>query len=260
MKNIEIQQIMNWCRRAGAYQLQKFNRDINVEHKEQKINLVSEVDKKSEEMLRNSIKKHYPNHDILAEESGRENQESDYLWVIDPLDGTVNFVQGLPIFAISVALFKDDEPQIAVVYLPYEDTFYTARRGEGSYRDDRKLQVNKNKSLATSVISTGFPYDHQQDSEEVLKYFSRVLRQAGGIRRTGSAVYDLCQVASGVFGGFWELKLKPWDIAAGTLIVKEAGGAVTDFAGREIKFSGEQIAAGSPDLHSELLKTLQGRR
>ncbi len=259
MHKIEIEQIKDWCRKAGEYQREKFKQEIKVNSKEQKINLVSEVDEKSEEMLRKNINDSYPEHEILAEEMGRKNKKSSYLWVIDPLDGTVNYVHGLPIFAISIALFVESEPEIAVVYLPMEDVFFTARQGEGSYRDSKKISVKNNARLDSSIVATGFPYDHQQESEEVLAYFSSILPRAGGIRRTGSAVYDLCQVAAGVFGGFWEIKLQPWDIAAGTLIIKEAGGVVTDFSGEEIDFSGEEIAAGSPGLHKDLINMLQPR-
>lgn len=259
MSCVKIEQVKSWCREVGEYQRQKFREEIKVTSKEQKMNLVSEVDEKSEAMLRKNISSNFPDHEILAEEMGGGGKNSSHLWVIDPLDGTVNYVHGLPIFAISIALFVENEPQIAVVYLPREDVFYTARRGQGSYRNDRKIKINSEAKLDSSIVATGFPYDHQQESEEVLSYFSRVLPVAGGIRRTGSAVYDLCQVAAGVFGGFWEIKLKPWDIAAGTLIVKEAGGIVTDFSGEEIKFFGEEIAAGPPGLHAELIEKLQGR-
>ena len=253
---IDMEEIKGWCREVGEYQLDNFQKRIDVSSKEQKINLVSEVDEKSEEMLLEAINSAYPDHAVLAEEGGAEEGDSDYRWVVDPLDGTVNYVHGLPIFAISLALFLGEKAELAVIYLPCEDTLYTARRGQGSYRQDERLEVSSSDNLATSLLATGFPYDHQDESDEVLGYFSRILPEVGGIRRSGSAVYDLCQVARGTFAGFWEIKLEPWDIAAGALIVKEAGGLVTDFSGREISSSGREVAAAAPGVHGRLLELL----
>ncbi len=255
--DIDIETVKSWCREVGDYQLDNFERDIDFESKNQKINLVSEVDKKSESMLIERIAGKFPDHSVLAEERGEDRQESSVRWIIDPLDGTVNYIHGFPIFSISIAVFQEERPELAVVYLPVRDVFFTARQGEGSWRDSERLQVDDRAELSTSIVATGFPYDHQQESEEVLNYLEEIIPRAGGIRRTGSAAYDLSLVAAGIFGGFWEIKLSPWDVAAGILLVKEAGGLASDFSDRDISLSGEEIVAGPPGVHDELLNVLQ---
>ncbi len=252
----DMEMVKNWCRETGKYQMENFEREISVSSKSEKIDLVSEVDKKSENMLVEKINKAFPGHAILAEEGSGKDESSPFLWVVDPLDGTVNYVNGLPIFSISMAFFEGDRAEAAVVYLPVSDTFYTARRGESSYRDGNKLAVSGENDLSASIVGTGFPYDHQDENRDVLEYFSRVLPRVGGIRRLGSAVYDLCLVAEGTLEAFWEVRLNPWDVAAGALIVREAGGKVTDFSGDKVSLSGQEVLAGSEALHGELLKLL----
>ncbi|MGM0419798.1 MAG: inositol monophosphatase family protein [Bacillota bacterium] len=246
-----LQEIEDWAKEVGSFQMKSFQQKIKVASKEQKIDLVTEVDKKSEEMLINKIEKAYPKHSILAEEGGSKKSNSPYRWVIDPLDGTVNYVHGFPIFAISIALLYEDRPEYGLVYLPYFDDVYSASRGEGSFYNEEKMQVETEYKLADAVIATGFPYTHQE-SNQALEIFSRVLPKVGGIRRTGAAAYDLCQVAKGIFSGFWEIELKPWDIAAGMLLIEEAGGIVTDFAGDLIVNSSSEVVAGSREINSEL--------
>ncbi len=250
-----LKEIESWARKAGQLQLDNFQKNIEINSKDRKIDLVTEVDKKSEKILVEEISSAYPEHSIIAEEGSNKSNDSRYRWIIDPLDGTVNYVHGFPIFAISLALYKDEQPEYGLIYLPYFDDIYSAQRGKGSYYNDKRIRVNEEYNVKDGIIATGFPYSHQE-SNEALELFNKILPEAGGIRRTGAAAYDLCQVASGVFSGFWEIELNLWDIAAGILIIEEASGIITDFNGKTLRTNSEQVIAGSQKVNKKLRELL----
>lgn len=184
--------------------------------------MVTEVDQNSEKMLIEKLKNEFPDFGFLAEESG-SSDEKEYMWVIDPLDGTTNFSVGVPIFAISVGLKKGSETILGAVYMPLTNVMYTAIKGEGAYKNNSAIRVNDNKTLRASVLATGFPYDRAENRINNVTEFSKVVPHVKGIRRLGVAAYDLCLVAEGVFAGYWEFGIKPWDFTAGLLIATEAG-------------------------------------
>ncbi|MGM0413647.1 MAG: inositol monophosphatase family protein [Bacillota bacterium] len=250
-----LKEMESWVREAGELQMSNFQKNIEINSKDKKIDLVTEIDEKSEEILVDKIITAYPDHSIMAEEGSNKSNNSRYRWIIDPLDGTVNYVHGFPIFAISIALYIDNQPEYGLIYLPYFDDTYSASRGQGSYYNGKRIYVNKDYGVEDGIIATGFPYSHQESSKS-LELFNKILPEAGGIRRTGAAAFDLCQVARGIFSGFWEIELKLWDIAAGILLIKEAGGVATDFAGNKLITNSEQIVAGSKTVNKRLRELL----
>ena len=214
------------------------------EMKSTNVDLVTEIDKKSEEIIINGIKKHFPDHSILAEESGSERTNSDFRWVIDPLDGTINYSQGMAIFTISIALKYKKDTICGVIYAPYLDEMFTAIKDEGAYLNGEKIEVGDKDELVKSVLATGFPYDKGSHKENNVDYFAHMMPKLRGIRRFGSAAYDLASVACGRFDGYWEMALNEWDIAAGLLLVTEAGGEIGYFR-RDRKYS---IIAGNKKI------------
>ncbi|MCK8825680.1 inositol monophosphatase family protein [Fuchsiella alkaliacetigena] len=221
--------VKKWVREVGDLQLASLGNQQLIDTKSTQADLVTEVDKKSEEILINKIRKYYPEHSILAEEGGGSQEGSDYCWIIDPLDGTNNYAHGFPIFCISIALEQRGETVLGVVYVPTLEQLYWARRGEGAFLNGDRLQVAGQEELGRALLATGFPYDKDSDPQNNVDNFAQLITQVRGIRRSGSAAFDLSQVASGVYDGFWELKLKKWDLAAGALLVQEAGGKVLTF-------------------------------
>lgn len=224
-KNIK-EHIEEWVRIAGQKQIEALDRELIVNQKSSDIDLVTEMDEWTDEFLRTKIKEYYPSHAMLTEETGEHEGDSDYKWVIDPIDGTANFVHKFPLFCISVAVKYKTETVIGVVYIPKLDEMYTAIRGEGSYLNGRRINVSNIDRLSKAVVATGFPYDKGVDSNNNIDNFNRIITKIGGIRRTGSAAIDLCQVAAGRFEGYWELKINPWDFEAGLILIEEAGGRV----------------------------------
>ncbi|HEY8463350.1 MAG TPA: inositol monophosphatase family protein [Bacillota bacterium] len=252
-----LPQVESWVKEVGALQLDKLKqKEHRIESKSTVIDLVTEVDKSSEAILLGKVRTAFPEHSILAEESGALANTSDYCWVIDPLDGTINFIHGFPVFAISIALQYRGESVLGVVYLPALGESFTAVKGSGAFLNGRRLRVSDQTSLEQSLLATGFPYDRATDPDNNLNYFNRLITRVQGIRRTGSAAYDLCNVAAGRFDGYWELKLKPWDIAAGTLMVVEAGGVVSDVAGFKSN-KGRAIIAANPVLSEVITANLK---
>lgn len=252
-----LDKIKKWVESVGDYQLKNFQEDLKINSKSAKIDLVTNIDQKSEELIIDKIQSNYPGHDIFAEEGGNVNQGSDYRWIVDPLDGTVNFVHGFPIFGISIALYYKEKPKLGLIYYPYFKDYYIAEKDEGSYYNGSRIKTSQETDLSQAMISTGFPYDHQTNNRS-LKLFNKILPEAGSIRRTGAAAYDLCQVAAGVFDGFWEIDLKLWDIAAGALLIEEAGGTITDFSGDDVyQNQNREIVAGGFDINSQLRKLLK---
>lgn len=223
-----LKDVKVWAKEVGKIQKQNLGKEnLYIETKSSEVDLVTEVDKMSEEYFLNVISKKYPDHGILSEESGESrNREAAYRWIIDPLDGTTNYAQGLPIFSISVALQYESDTILGVVYVPMLDLLFEAVRGQKAYVNGKRIKVGVKTKMKECLLATGFPYDQSQHRENNTNYFSHFVPMARGIRRLGSAAYDLANVAAGIIDGYWELNLSLWDVAAGILLVEEAGGKV----------------------------------
>ncbi|MBU1657160.1 MAG: inositol monophosphatase, partial [Candidatus Omnitrophica bacterium] len=217
--------------------------------------LVTEVDKQCEEIIVDIIKKHFPDHSILAEESGGNAVREGVLWVIDPIDGTTNYAHSFPFFCTSIGVMVDNETQAGVVYDPSRDELFVAEKNGGSFLNDKRLNVSTVSAVKSSLVATGFAY-HMSSKMEMLPYFRCMLHQAQAVRRAGSAALDLCYVACGRFDGFWEFKLNPWDTVAGELIVRRAGGRVTTLDGSDYDIFKKTIVATNGKVHKEILGLL----
>jgi myo-inositol-1(or 4)-monophosphatase len=215
------------------------------------------VDENSEKEIITCIKNQYPDHTVLAEESGYDKKNNAYCWIIDPLDGTKNYICNIPIFSISIGLQYQDEIIMGVVYDPVHDELFTAQKGKGAYLNGKKIKVNEQKDLSASLLATGFPFKYKSYLAKYLHCFGDLFYQLSGIRRMGSAAIDLCYVASGRFEGFWELGLSAWDMAAGSLIIQEAGGRVTDFWASYSYLNNRFILATNGNIHDQVLKIIQ---
>ncbi|WP_371361537.1 Inositol-1-monophosphatase [Sporomusa rhizae] len=225
-----IDKLKQLVKEIGSMQRQNLGRtNLAVAQKSTSIDLVTEIDKKSEEQIIAFLQDHYPAHSFLAEESGETGGDSDYLWIIDPLDGTTNYAQGLPIFTISIALNYQGKPVLGMVYAPVLDELYYAVKGQGAFLNDQPIHVSDKTQLIDSVLATGFPYDVASHKANNTNHFNNLLLKTRAVRRFGSAAYDLACAACGRFDGYWELNLSPWDAAAGMLLVEEAGGMVLSF-------------------------------
>lgn len=216
----------------------------------------SEVDWKVEQEIIKVLRGSFPDHSILAEESG-EQGNSDSVWIIDPLDGTTNFLHGFPHYGVSIALKQKGKLEIGVVYDPVRDELFTAERGGGATLNNRKIRVTKPTSLKGTLIGTGFPFKYQQHLDAYLKMFAALTVDSAGIRRAGSAALDLAYVAAGRMDGFWEIGLRPWDMAAGILLIQEAGGAVTDFSFKDQFLQSGNVIAGSPKMHQLMYQAIE---
>ena len=219
---------------------------------------VTEVDQAAEEIIIDTILAAYPSHGILAEESGqsRGNKNSEFVWIIDPLDGTTNFIHGFPVYAVSIALAWRGQVQQAVVYDPSRNDLFYASRGKGAYMNDRRLRVSKRTRMLDSLIGTGFPFRKGDNFQRYLKMFEEVMVQCAGVRRPGAAALDLCYVAAGFYDGFFETGLSPWDIAAGSLMITEAGGLVGNFTGEADFLFQREVVAGNPRIYGQLVQIL----
>ncbi len=251
-----IDKIIEIARQAGEIVREGFGKNFSIETKGSLTNLVTEYDKKSEAVIIDFIKKEFPSHSVLAEESGNHKSGGEYLWVIDPLDGTTNFAHGLPIFSVSIGVQKSGETICGVVYDVMRDALYSAELGSGSFCNGRKLNVSTNSDVRRSVLVTGFPYNVAENPDHAFEHFIAFLKNARAVRRLGSAAIDFCYTAEGVFDGFWEVFLHPWDMCAGKLLVEEAGGIVTDFSGNEINIFSKQILATNKLIHENMIKIL----
>ena len=240
---------------AGTFLRSRLNSTHKIDYKGE-INLVTEADKISEEMITSKISHLFPDHDILAEEFTHTNKGSDFRWIIDPLDGTTNYAHGYPVFCVSIALQKMDEIILGIIYNPMLKEMFVAEKGKGAFLNGRKIHTSKTIRMAEGFIATGFPYDIWEDSQNNLNYFNEMIMKARAIRRAGSAALDLAYVAAGRFDGFWELKLSPWDTAAGWLIVEEAGGVVTDIKGAKYYLKSPVILASNGRIHEEMMDIL----
>ncbi len=249
---------MSAARAGGAIVLRGMNR-LDVLHVElkQHNDYVSEIDRKSEQAIIEIIRTAHPEHAILAEESGISGGKSDYEWIIDPLDGTTNYLHGFPAFSVSIAIAECGRLVHGVVYDPLREEMYVASHGRGAFLNDRRIRVTPRPGLKDALIGTGFPFRDFTDLDAYLTMLRTVIEQSGGLRRAGSAALDLAWIAAGRLDGFFELALKPWDIAAGCLLIEEAGGLFGDFSGRPgWPVAGGDILAGSPRVHAALGKTL----
>ena len=219
---------------------------------------VTEVDKHAEAVIVETILAAYPGHGILAEESGRElgAKDSEFLWIIDPLDGTTNFIHGFPVYAVSIALAWRGVVQQAVVYDPSRNDLFIASRGRGAYLNERRLRVSKRLRLADSLIGTGFPFRKGDNFKRYMKMFEEISQQCAGLRRPGAASLDLCYVAAGYYDGFFETGLSPWDIAAASLIITEAGGLIGNFSGEADFLYQREVVAGNPKVYGQLVNIL----
>lgn len=251
-----INDLIKIAKEAGELIRESFGRKLKIEYKTNESNLVTETDKASEKLITDFIKKKYPSHGILAEE-GSIKDGSEYTWIIDPLDGTTNFAHGLPIFSVSIGIQKNNKTVAGVVYDVMQKIIYSAELGSGVYTDSEKIKVTLNDKLEHAVLATGFPYNISDNPGNTLEKFAAVTKKARAVRRLGSAAIDFCYVAKGVFDGFWEPHLNPWDICAGILIVEEAGGLVTDFNGNIANVNSKQILATNKLLHEQMLELLR---
>lgn len=246
------------ARRAGDVIVRNLNRldSIRVSQKGRN-DFVTEVDRMAEREIIGTIHRSHPEHAILAEESGREG-DSETVWIIDPLDGTTNFLHGFPVFAVSVAVSHQGRLEHGVIYDPLRQELFTASRGSGAQLDGRRIRVSERRSIEQSLIGTGFPFRGKEEwLESYLPMLRAIIAGTAGVRRPGAASLDLAYVAAGRLDGFWELGLQPWDMAAGALLIREAGGLVSDLQGGDDWLEGGNILAGNPKIHAALGKMLQ---
>jgi len=230
--------------------------DTLTVHSKNRNDFVSEVDTQAEREIIHILRKAYPDHGILAEESGHHAGD-DFQWIIDPLDGTTNFLHGFPQFAVSIALMHKGRLEQGVIYDPLRQELFTATRGAGARMNDRRIRVTDRKYLEGSLLGTGFPFKSQQHLDTYLDMFRALFPETAGIRRAGSAALDLAYVASGRLDGFWEIGLSIWDMAAGVLLIQEAGGLSGDFTGGHDFLKNGNLVAGNPKLFAEILKTIR---
>lgn len=245
------------AKEAGRFLKDSVGKVTSIETKKGNVrDLVSEIDRTSEAKIIGIIKHHHPDHAILAEESGASDQSVKYKWVIDPLDGTVNFLHGVPVFCVSIAVEHNGEIIAGVIYDPNLDELYTAEKGSGAFLNGRRLRVSRTGKLINSLLVTGFPYDIAMNPDHAVERFVSFLMEGRGVRRLGSAALDLAYIAAGRFDGYWEVSLNPWDMAAGILFVNEAGGKTTDFSGGTSSIYKKQIVASNGIIHDAMLKVL----
>ncbi|KAA3626238.1 MAG: inositol monophosphatase [Proteobacteria bacterium] len=246
------------ARAAGNQILRYVDRldTLNVSTK-QRNEFFSEVDQLAEQEIIKVLRKFYPDHAILAEESGAQGSNDDYTWIIDPLDGTTNFLHGFPQFAVSIGLQHRGQIEQGVIYDPLRNELFTATRGSGVHMNDRRLRISRKEGLEGALLGTGFPFRDIHHLEAYLAMFRDLFPLTAGIRRAGAAALDLAYVAAGRLDGFWEIGLKPWDMAAGVLMIQEAGGSVSDFSGGKAYLETGNVVCGAPKVHAQLLSTIQ---
>ncbi len=254
--NPSLNEIIEWADKAGEILRQRFGQ-VHEIHYKGLVDLTTEADHQSEDYLIGQIRSKYPEHAIITEESGSLEGRSDHCWYIDPLDGTINYSHGLPIFAVSIAYAEHDVLKYGVIYNPISGERFTAEAGQGAFLNGQPIHVSAVAELIGSLVVTGFPYDKSQPGMDNTVYFNRLTKRTQGVRRLGSAAMDMAFVAAGRLEGYWEIKLSAWDLAAGVLLVKEAGGTVTDFQGGDGYMAPPfAVIAANPQIHPQLLAAL----
>lgn len=247
--NKTLELVVGWAKEAGNIHLSYFRgNELDIHTKSNVYDVVTRADRESESFLIHEIGKVFPDHAVLGEESGVHAGRAEYRWVIDPLDGTNNYSQGLPVFTVSIGLQYQGKTVLGVVYAPYFDELYTAVQGQGAFLNGKKIGVSAKTDLEHAVLGTGFPYDKDINPDNNASNLAALLPHLRGVRRMGSAAYDLCCVAAGFLDGYWELSLQLWDVCAGMLIVEEAGGIIKPFR----KDRGISIIAGNAVLVSKI--------
>lgn len=247
--------------RAGAGEILRFfNNDFKITNKEGVNNLVTEADHASEKAILSVIKATFPDHQVLAEETGEIIQDSRYKWIIDPIDGTVNFAHGIPLNCVSIGIEHECEIIMGAVYNPHFNEFYFAEKGKGSTLNDKPIHVSNETQTIKACLVTGFPYTYINTANGPLEIFERFIRKGVPVRRLGSAAIDLCWVAAGRFDGFYEHKLEAWDSAAGYLIVEEAGGKVTDHEGNKFSIYQHKVLATNGKIHDEMIAVINNTK
>ena len=246
----------NLARQAGRLLAEKLIKNNQIYYKGT-IDLVTEADKMSEELILAEITRRYPEHGILSEESAAKNERATVRWIIDPLDGTTNYAHGFPFFCVSIALEEDGVVVMGVIYDPIRDELFTAGKQSGTYCNGRKLLVSSVNDLSRSLLATGFPYDIRVSKDNNLNFFSAMAVKAQAIRRAGAAALDLAYLAAGRLDGFWELKLKPWDTAAGCLLVTEAGGVISDMTNGKWNLYSPGLVASNGLIHDQMMDVIQ---
>jgi myo-inositol-1(or 4)-monophosphatase len=247
--------------KAGAAEVVRFfNKEFTITNKEGVNNPVTEADHASEKAIISTIRKNFPDHYILSEEAGKIVQESEYKWIIDPIDGTINFAHGIPLNCVSIGIEHKGEMILGCVYNPHLNEMFVAEKGNGAFLNDRQIHVSGQEQALNACLVTGFPYTYLDMPNGPLEIFERFIRKGVPVRRLGSAAIDLCWVAAGRFDGFYEHKLEAWDSAAGFLMVEEAGGKVTDFKGDKYSPYQHRILATNGKIHDEMLAIINNEK
>lgn len=255
----EISEVLSAAVKSGGAVIRdNFRGSFLVENKEGVNNLVTEIDKQAEAVIIECIRKAFPDHAILSEEIGQLATEADYRWVIDPIDGTVNFVHGIPICCVSIAVLYKDELLMGAVYNPMMEELFWAEAGKGAWLNKQPISVSSKDNFEKACLVTGFPYEWPEGGEHPVKVFERFILKKLPVRRLGSAALDLCWVACGRFDGFWEYQLNAWDVAAGILIVREAGGVVTNFSNTPSGLFDKEILATNGKIHESMRQLIIG--
>lgn len=249
--------VIKAARKAGDIILRYHNQiDILTIKNKATNDFVSEVDKAAEDAIINELKSSFPDHSILGEENGEILGNKRFQWIIDPLDGTTNYLHGFPQYAVSIALYENNEAIHAVVYDPFKEELFIASKGSGAYLNEQRIRVTNTEGFKNTLIGTGFPFKAPQHLEAYIEMFKAIHPQVSGIRRAGSAALDLAWLAAGRMDGFWEIELNIWDIAAGALIVREAGGFIGDFSGRNKYLETGNVVAGNEQVFKAILKSI----
>ena len=252
----KLTDLESWAKQAGQILRNGYGQQIQIDHKGE-IDLVTEMDRRSEEFLLTAIQSRFPDHRVISEEAGELTGSTDHIWYVDPLDGTVNYAHGVPIFSVSIAYAKNGQIHLGAVYDPMQDECYLAERGAGTFLNGKRVQVSSAPDLANSLLVTGFPYDIWDNPQNNLDHYANFSLRSRGVRRLGSAAIDLAYVAAGRLDGFWEISIGSYDIAAGALLVEEAGGIVTDIrGGPDYLKNPYTIIAASPRVHPEMVELL----
>ncbi len=256
--NTLLQTAIDAAQKAGELLKSGFRTQFSISSKSQIHDLVTEFDLKSEAIIIETIRHAFPNHEIITEESGHHVSDGDIIWIIDPLDGTVNFAHGIPLFCISIAAMKGQDILCGVIYAPMTEELFTSEKGKGALMNGQSCRISPQTTLMNAFLVTGFPYSVKENPEHCIEHFSHFVGLGLPIRRLGSAALDLAYIASGRFDGFWEVALQPWDMAAGALLVREAGGIVIDYAGNELNvLHASSIIAGNADITHALQQEIR---